>query len=123
MGRKRKYHTEKERREAQRRWQMEHYRRNSEKIKQKAREKYRKQKRNELYDKKVSETFELMIAKNHDYGEAWRDMRISSLTDLIIQKLLKDKSHLKNILKKGSEKANIIAEENLKNIREKVGLI
>ena len=40
-----------------------------------------------------------------------------------IKKLLKDKSHLKNILKKGSEKANIIAEENLKNIREKVGLI
>tara|TARA_B100001057_G_scaffold476326_1_gene544173 strand:+ start:494 stop:1498 length:1005 start_codon:yes stop_codon:yes gene_type:complete len=40
-----------------------------------------------------------------------------------IQKLMKDKSHLKNILKKGSEKANIIAEENLKNIREKVGLI
>ena len=40
-----------------------------------------------------------------------------------IQKLLKDKSHLKNILKKGSEKANIIAEENLKIVREKVGLI
>ena len=40
-----------------------------------------------------------------------------------IQKLLKDKSHLKNILKKGTEKANIIAEENLKNIREIVGLI
>ena len=40
-----------------------------------------------------------------------------------IQKLLNDKSHLKKILKKGSEKANIIAEENLKNIREKVGLI
>ena len=40
-----------------------------------------------------------------------------------IQKLLKDKPYLKNILKKGSEKANIIAEENLKNIREKVGLI
>ena len=40
-----------------------------------------------------------------------------------IQKLLQDKSYLKNILKKGSEKANIIAEENLKNIREKVGLI
>ena len=39
------------------------------------------------------------------------------------QKLLQDKSHLKNILKKGTEKANIIAEENLKNIREKVGLI
>ena len=40
-----------------------------------------------------------------------------------IQKLLKDKSYLKNILRKGSEKANIIAEENLKNIRDKVGLI
>ena len=40
-----------------------------------------------------------------------------------IQKLLKDKTHLKNILKKGTEKANIIAEENLKKIREKVGLI
>ena len=40
-----------------------------------------------------------------------------------IQKLLKDKSHIKGILKKGSEKANIIAEENLKIIREKVGLI
>jgi tryptophanyl-tRNA synthetase len=40
-----------------------------------------------------------------------------------IQKLLKDRAHLKDILKKGTEKANIIAEENLKNIREKVGLI
>ena len=40
-----------------------------------------------------------------------------------IQRLLKDKSYLKNILKKGTKKANIIAEENLKNIREKVGLI
>tara|TARA_E500000178_G_scaffold339689_1_gene381464 strand:+ start:1512 stop:2516 length:1005 start_codon:yes stop_codon:yes gene_type:complete len=40
-----------------------------------------------------------------------------------IQKLLGDKSHLKNILKKGTEKASIKAEENLKNIREKIGLI
>ncbi len=40
-----------------------------------------------------------------------------------IKKLLEDKSHLMQILKKGKEKANIIAEENLKNIREKVGLI
>ena len=40
-----------------------------------------------------------------------------------IKKLLNDKSYLKRILKKGSEKANVIAEENLKNIREKVGLI
>lgn len=34
---------------------------------------------------------ELMIAKNHDYGEAWRDMRISSMTDLILMKLLRIK--------------------------------
>ncbi len=40
-----------------------------------------------------------------------------------IKKLLKDKSHLKKILKKGTEKANILAEENIKNIREKIGLI
>ena len=40
-----------------------------------------------------------------------------------IKKLLADKSYLEQILKKGSEKANIIAEENLKNIREKIGLI
>ncbi len=40
-----------------------------------------------------------------------------------INKLLKDKSHLEKVLKKGKEKANIIAEENIKNIREKVGLI
>ena len=55
MGRKRKYHTEKERREAQRKWQMEHYLRNKEKIKQKARERYREQKRNELYEKKAND--------------------------------------------------------------------
>ena len=40
-----------------------------------------------------------------------------------ITKYLQDKSYLKGILKKGTEKANIIAEENIKNIREKVGLI
>ena len=40
-----------------------------------------------------------------------------------IKRLLNDKVHLMQILKKGKEKANIIAEENLKNIREKVGLI
>lgn len=44
-----------------------------------------------LFDKKVSETKELMFAKNHDYGEAWREMRISSLTDLILMKLLRVK--------------------------------
>lgn len=43
------------------------------------------------FDKKIAETKELMFAKNHDYGEAWRDMRISSLTDLILMKLLRVK--------------------------------
>lgn len=45
----------------------------------------------ELYDAKISQTKQLMEAKNHDYGEAWRDMRVSSLTDLILQKLLRVK--------------------------------
>ena len=45
----------------------------------------------ELYDKHIGVTKELMQNKNHDYGEAWRDMRISSLTDLILQKLLRVK--------------------------------
>ncbi len=44
-----------------------------------------------LFDQKLSATKELMFAKNHDYGEAWRDMRISSLTDLILMKILRVK--------------------------------
>lgn len=44
-----------------------------------------------LYDKHVAETKQLMEDKNHDYGEAWKDLRVSSLTDLIIQKLLRVK--------------------------------
>lgn len=44
-----------------------------------------------LYDAEVARTKQLMEAKNHDYGEAWRDMRVSSLTDLILQKLLRVK--------------------------------
>lgn len=43
------------------------------------------------YDKHVNETKMLMLNKNHDYGEAWREMRVSSLTDLILQKLLRVK--------------------------------
>jgi hypothetical protein len=39
----------------------------------------------------INNTKELMMNKNHDYGEAWRDMRVSSLTDLILQKLLRVK--------------------------------
>ncbi|GAA4271256.1 DUF1599 domain-containing protein [Aquimarina gracilis] len=44
-----------------------------------------------LYKKHVEITKELMMNKNHDYGEAWRDLRVSSLTDLIIQKILRVK--------------------------------
>lgn len=43
------------------------------------------------FDKEAGETKSLMEAKNHDYGEAWREMRVSSLTDLILQKLLRVK--------------------------------
>lgn len=45
----------------------------------------------ELYDEEVAITKKLMEDKNHDYGEAWRDMRVSSLTDLILQKVLRVK--------------------------------
>jgi hypothetical protein len=45
----------------------------------------------QLYDKKIAATKSLMEDKNHDYGEAWREMRVSSLTDLILQKLLRVK--------------------------------
>lgn len=44
-----------------------------------------------LYDRHVAISKSLMEDKNHDYGEAWRDMRVSSLTDLILQKLLRVK--------------------------------
>jgi hypothetical protein len=43
------------------------------------------------YNQHATETKTLMERKNHDYGEAWRDMRVSSLTDLILQKLLRVK--------------------------------
>jgi hypothetical protein len=43
------------------------------------------------FDNEVAKTKALMMDKNHDYGEAWREMRISSLTDLILQKLLRIK--------------------------------
>ncbi len=44
-----------------------------------------------LYEKYAKEAFDLMQKKNHDYGEAWRDMRVSSLTDLILMKILRVK--------------------------------
>jgi|TARA_B100001109_G_C18604843_1_gene354180 hypothetical protein len=48
MGRKRKYNTEEERKEAQRKWQMEHYQRNKDKILKKARDNYKKKKREKI---------------------------------------------------------------------------
>lgn len=50
-----------------------------------------KQEALELYDKKVELCLRLLEDKNHDYAEAWRSMRVSSITDLIIQKLLRIK--------------------------------
>jgi hypothetical protein len=44
-----------------------------------------------IYNQIAQEAFELMEKKNHDYGEAWRDMRVSSLTDMILMKLLRVK--------------------------------
>ncbi len=44
-----------------------------------------------LFDKYAEKAKQLMLKKNHDYGEAWRDMRVSSLTDLILMKLLRVK--------------------------------
>ncbi len=45
----------------------------------------------ELYATQVQKTLELQQNKNHDYGEAWRDMRISSMTDIILMKLYRTK--------------------------------
>lgn len=44
-----------------------------------------------LYDDQVSRVADLLFAKNHDYGEAWREMRVSSMTDIILMKLLRTK--------------------------------
>ncbi|MCQ2606748.1 MAG: DUF1599 domain-containing protein [Bacteroidales bacterium] len=44
-----------------------------------------------LYNKYYDDTRDLMLKKNHDYGEAWREMRVSSFTDVILQKLYRTK--------------------------------
>ena len=44
-----------------------------------------------IFDQVVKETWELLEKKNHDYGEAWREMRVSSITDIILMKLLRVK--------------------------------
>lgn len=45
----------------------------------------------DLYDKMVQETKDLLSNKNHDYDEAWRDMRVSSMTDIILMKIFRVK--------------------------------
>lgn len=50
----------------------------------------------ELYDARITDAKTLMLAKNHDYGEAWRDMSQESFTDLILTKLLRIKQILLN---------------------------
>ena len=80
----------------------------------------------ELTDNSLEKTLSEMAGKEYSF---LKTKLTEALTQEItpvgkeIKKLLGDKSYLKNTLKKGTEKANIIAEENLKNIREKVGLI
>lgn len=49
------------------------------------------EKGSKLYDKYFSKAKSLMEDKNHDYGEAWRDMRVSSITDLILMKVFRTK--------------------------------
>jgi Nucleotide modification associated domain 1 len=44
-----------------------------------------------LYDQQINQVMTLLFAKNHDYGEAWREMRVGSMTDLILMKLLRTK--------------------------------
>ncbi|MDE6032878.1 MAG: DUF1599 domain-containing protein, partial [Muribaculaceae bacterium] len=44
-----------------------------------------------LYDEQAATVRSLMLKKNHDYGEAWRDMRVSSYVDLILMKILRTK--------------------------------
>jgi len=60
-----------------------------------------------LFDEKAKEIQDLMEAKNHDYGEAWRDMRISSMTDLMLVKLFRIKQIEENegitIVSEGSD--------------------
>ncbi|MFD2246480.1 DUF1599 domain-containing protein [Pontibacter ruber] len=44
-----------------------------------------------MYSEQIEENIKLLNAKNHDYGEAWRDMRVSSITDIILMKLYRTK--------------------------------
>ena len=80
----------------------------------------------ELTKINLEKTLKDMAGKEYSFLKTkLSDILISEITPVAkeIKKLLEDKSHLKEVLKKGSEKANIKAEENLKNIRDKGGLI
>jgi len=80
----------------------------------------------EISKNKLEDVVSDMAGKEYSFlKKKLTEVLISEITPVgkEMQNLLKDKPYLKNVLKKGSEKANIIAEENLKNIREKVGLI
>ena len=60
-----------------------------------------------LYDEQMKRVLDLMMAKNHDYGEAWRQMRVESMVDLILMKLLRIKqiedNHGKTLVSEGVE--------------------
>ena len=80
----------------------------------------------ELSKNNLEKTLQDMAGREYSFLKTkLAEVLINEITPVAkeIQKLLDDKSHLKQVLKKGSEKANIIAEENLKNIRDIVGLI
>ena len=80
----------------------------------------------EISKSKLEDVVAEMAGKEYSFLKSkLAEVLISEITPIgnEMQKLLKDKSYLKSVLKKGSEKANLIAEENLKNIRAKVGLI
>ncbi len=80
----------------------------------------------EISKESINKVLNEMSGKEYSFLKTkLADLLISEITPVgkEIKKLLGDKAHLEQILQKGKEKANIIAEENLKNIREKVGLI
>lgn len=58
-----------------------------------------------LYDEQIKKSTALMMNKNHDYDEAWREMRVSSFTDIILQKLMRTKEiedhHGKTLISEG----------------------
>ncbi|MBD5355924.1 MAG: DUF1599 domain-containing protein [Bacteroides sp.] len=64
-----------------------------------------KEEATKLYEEAIADATSLMLNKNHDYDEAWRDMRVSSFTDIILQKLLRTREienhHGKTLISEG----------------------